>query len=425
MTFSSWKEPLVVSLGLLYSGNLALQSVLPTELQLIALALLFFFLLLRQSRQIITLDFLVVGIVFASILCLQCVAFSFCPIVTISGFFVRLFIGYALIRLVKNFPYVFVKTMVYLTLLSFLFFVPYLLLSYSGAGIDPYITQLANILGTGTPDRRPLFVHTFVQEHTLRNAGMFWEPGAFQGYLILALIFLAIIKKRLPQRDYLRSLIILSTGVLSTLSTTGFIVLFLIPLLHYNWPGENRHKLIPRVFLGIFLGFPLLAFIAFSAYQELPFLGEKIDRQLAAQNEREAGWHRGRIGSFEYDWAYIEKRPLTGWGLHSSTRYSLHPWMEDSEGMGNGFSDFTVKFGAIGFLTWFVAVFRGFWHLFSGRALATILTCAILLLELQGECFLGYPLFLSLAFLRSIPALRIENRSSNLRVKALSTKPIL
>lgn len=396
---TSWKNTTLVLLALVYSGNPAPGRVFPVEPQLVLLSLFFGVLLIRRNRRVFSSDFVIVGSIFAGILMAQCIDFSFYPFVTMAGFFVRLFIGYALIRLVKNFPQTFVQVMVKLALLSFVFYVPYVLLGAAGISVEGIIFRVAEALGTVGGGRRPVFLHTFLGGFVPRNSGMFWEPGAFQGYLILGLIFLAFIKKHIPRKQYVRSLVILIAAVLTTLSTTGYIALVLIPLLHYDWSAAERNKTVFRILVGFYCLLPIIIGGSIYAYKTLPFLGEKIDAQLEALDQREGRWHRGRIGSIVFDWEYIQQRPLTGWGLHSSTRYALHPWMESSEGMGNGFSDFVAKFGILGFSTWFICVYRGFRQISGGNSHASILICGIILLELQGEAFLGFPIFLGLGFI--------------------------
>lgn len=58
-----------------------------------------------------------------------------------------------------------------------------------------------------------------------RNLGVFWEPGAFQAYINLALILELFYNKRLPRTSYLLTFIL---TVLTTFSTTGLICLCLI-----------------------------------------------------------------------------------------------------------------------------------------------------------------------------------------------------
>lgn len=58
-----------------------------------------------------------------------------------------------------------------------------------------------------------------------RNAGPFWEPGAFQGYLFVAILFL------LRRNDFVKhygDFVLLGITVLTTMSTTGYILLGIV-----------------------------------------------------------------------------------------------------------------------------------------------------------------------------------------------------
>ena len=73
--------------------------------------------------------------------------------------------------------------------------------------------------------------------------------------------------------------------------------------------------------------------------------------------------------------------------------------MKSSEGMGNGMSDFTAKFGITGMLIFLAMLFRGFLSLANRNAWQALIGLAVIALALQGEAFLSYPLFLGLMVL--------------------------
>lgn len=388
----------LVLLALVYSGNPAVERVLPREPQLVLLALLFGCLLLRRTRRICSSKFVVVASMFAAILLVQCLEFSFWPTVTIAGYFVRLFIGYAVIRLTPEFSRVFVRAMVGLAWLSFAFYVPYMLLSAAGLRLDGVITHVAEMLGTATVAQRPLFLYTFLGDFSPRNSGMFWEPGAFQGYLILALVFLAFIKHDTPRKQYIYYLAVLCAAVLSTFSTTGYIALGLIPLLHYEWRTQDPRQMVFRILVGVYLVLPCMVGGGLYAYKTLPFLSDKVHEQYLMVEMRRPKWETQRYGSLVFDWKYISTRPLFGWGINWHTRYALDPESIDVRmGHGNGMSDFTASFGFLGMCIWSLATFLGIQR-FVG-AYQCCLVMLILFLLLQGERFLGHPMFLGLMFL--------------------------
>ena len=398
---SPLKNVVLVLMVLIYSGNPAPGRMLPIEPQLVLVALLLVSLLMRRRSRIFTSDFVVIAGIFAIILLVQCIDFSFYPVVTIVGFFIRLVIGYTLARLVDDFPHAFVRAMVWIALLSFVFYVPYLFLDAAGISVEGVITRIAELIGTASNARRPWFLYTFMGDYSSRNAGIFWEPGAFAGYLALGLVFLAIIKKKIQVQDYRKYLLILSIALFSTMSTTGYIIYPLLLLLHYDWSAITLRKSIGRGLLACFVVMPLIAIASVYSYYQFDFLRNKIEHQLQMVELKEGMWEKTRFGSLVFDWKYIEKRPFTGWGLYSTTRFALDPGREDLSGMGNGFSDFTVKFGIVGMLMWLVAVFLGFRRLVGNKLSSAALICVIILVVLQGEAFLNFPFFLGLAFLRA------------------------
>lgn len=417
LRIQSWREIALVTLVLVYSGNPAPGSILSMDMQLVTLALFFLLLLLKKTRQPITSEFTLVVIIFAIILFEQCITFTFYPFTTISGFFIRLFIGYALLKVIKKFPIIFVQTMVLLSLLSFLFYIPYLLFSVAGVDVERIISSLSNLLGSSSFSRRPLLLHTFLGDFSPRNCGMFWEPGAFAGYLNLAMIFLAITKTKIEKSYYKRYFIILSLALGTTLSTTGYIIYPLVLLLHRDWSSLTLRKSLERILLTTFIIIPTIILFAVLSYQNFDFIGNKIEKQIQTVEHSAHGWHKTRFGSLLLDVKYIKQRPLTGWGLHSQTRYYLHPWLaKESQGMGNGFSDFTAKFGLIGMGAWLTGVFIGFKKFFAGKTLPSVLSCFIIILLLQGEAFLNYPFFLGMVFLPSTVVAYLPKLTRRLRI---------
>lgn len=408
-------ENALMLIALLYSGNPAFGRVFPLEPQLSMLAIFFAILILRTRRTLLSMDFAAIASIFAAISLVQCIDFSHYPIITISGFFIRLFIGYALVRTVSSFTKTYIHILVVLSKLSFFFYFPQILLNMLKIDVAQFAAQISHSMGTTIESASgygityyPLFIHTFnSMQPALRNSGMFWEPGAFQGYLILALIFLGFHKRHISKTKYLRSLFILCVAVITTLSTTGFIALSLVPLLHYNWLKKAPRKALLQTLLAIYLLLPILAGIGIFAYKNIPFLGEKLSKEFESVGLQDNAWHRSRIGSLVLNWNYIKKRPFTGWGLSEKTRFSLNPEMIGKpQGMGNGFADFIAKFGLIGFLAWFTPIYFVFKRLSLGNLGVAFLSSLILLIELQGEAFLAFPLFLGLPFLyKNIPSL--------------------
>ena len=97
-----------------------------------------------------------------------------------------------------------------------------------------------------------------------RNYGPFWEPGVYQIYLILALAFSMFSKEKVNIFDA----ILFTCAIVSTFSTTGYIVMVLIYIAFFMQKKGTRYKLIVClggiVFLVAFFNMPHLVDFVFS-----------------------------------------------------------------------------------------------------------------------------------------------------------------
>ncbi|HMO33818.1 MAG TPA: hypothetical protein PKE63_10285 [Lacibacter sp.] len=282
----------------------------------------------------------------------------------------------------------------------------FLLVYYQCIGVNPYHLYIRT-LSFLTKVSLPLFALNFVKffglpldvyytksqffytsfdlpKELLRNSGMFWEPGAFAGYLLVALLLVVVYNQGFTLQRYRKESIWITIGVVSTLSTTGLVVLAFMILFYVN---TNYH-------FGKFLLLPMLAVGGYFAYNNLEVLGEKMEEQYneAAQMEK-TDVSNTRFGALNMDLQYITDQPFTGNGLDKRTRYRFHPWVDDDLGHGNGMSNFLVYWGIPFFLFWMWCVFRFAWRS-SGKVSIGLAFVFLLLLTLQGEQFLNYPVFL-------------------------------
>ena len=92
--------------------------------------------------------------------------------------------------------------------------------------LEPNIISYFPIItnSTGVTAHNVLFTTIPTSAYLLRNQGIFWEPGAYQTFLNFALIFVLFIDVENIQRKTL----ILTCAILTTLSTTGYLVALLI-----------------------------------------------------------------------------------------------------------------------------------------------------------------------------------------------------
>lgn len=218
-----------------------------------------------------------------------------------------------------------------------------------------------------------------------RNSGMFWEPGAFSGYLLLALVFIVLKNRSFQTGAYKKDVFWITIGILSSMSTTGYIIFGIIILL-FSFQNKKRE----RIFV-----IPATLIIIIGTYSNLDFLQNKIGTQYKyASNMTVDDISNTRMGSLVMDLQYIKSHPLIGNGLDIKTRFRFHPWIKEDFGHGNGMSNFIAYWGVPFFLLWAYGVYLFCKTIAIKRAIA-IYTSIIILLILQGEQFLNYPLFLS------------------------------
>jgi hypothetical protein len=136
---------------------------------------------------------------------------------TYFGFYFRFFIAFLLVSLINRDFFINSYT-------SFFVYYGFFSLIMYGIGImSPnfiYSLPIAyNDAGTGY---RHLYVFFYqgVEFWNFRNAGMFWEAGAFQVFLVLALIFESFIIKGNKIRKF-----ILILSIISTLSVIGIVII--------------------------------------------------------------------------------------------------------------------------------------------------------------------------------------------------------
>lgn len=186
-----------------------------------------------------------------------------------------------------------------------------------------------------------------------RNCGFAWEPGAFAVYLCLAIyINLFFSKSNNSQR---RRLIVFLIALLSTQSTTGFVILILIGLFYFVNTNLNTIILVlPFFVVGMVFVF------------SLPFMTEKILRLVDnVQNVDlviEAGYGREttitpqRFESFFIAIKDFYLNPILGTGGIAGESWT------DKLGVNvtaiSGIGTFLADYGLVGFIFFIITTFR-------------------------------------------------------------------
>jgi hypothetical protein len=235
---------------------------------------------------------------------------------------------------------------------------------------------------------------TLPDDGFIRNNGMFWEPGAFAGVLTLCLVLNFKYLKHYWV-NYRYYLIFIIVALLSTRSTTGYLVGFLI-LVFYNTKPQNLT--LSLIVLSI------IFFIGLFIYETNDFLQDKVAHQFGQSNEQEIGeFSNTRFGSIIFDFHYFYKHPFIGNGFEISTRFSDHKYMfegakgEDVIASGNAISNFLASMGLFFVWGYFLLLFK---TVAKKELLFQIIFCLAIFFNLQGEQWFNYPLYLGLPFLK-------------------------
>ncbi len=386
---------------LIFSGNPAPAIPFGWEPLLVGLAIVIVSLLIKFKKPV----FEHAGIgplgMFLLICISQVLVFMYFPYISIAGFLMRLFISYAVVRLVENFVIAYINVMTRLCQASLFFWIvgklgliKPLLAALSPLHLNPWTGHAVY----------PLLLHTYHTDQSLnvlRNSGMFWEPGAFAGYILLSMIFIALGGATIGWHHHRQNLFWSVVTLLSTLSTTGYIVLPFAILLGFRHVGSNKRERLKRGML-LYLFVIAVVILGFTAFNRIEFVYQKVRDQAHKALETpysEIGFNNTRFGTAVFDWQYIKSSPLIGSGLHERTRYWMHPGSERTDGQGNGLTDFTAKFGFLGLGAFSYFTFFGLNKVFR-QPMRSFFALLLIVAMLNGEQFLNFPLFMGLMFFK-------------------------
>lgn len=139
-------------------------------------------------------------------------------------------------------------------------------------GVIPYLTMDKTLIDGGRIYRVSSMIYTQLYGPTggltLRNCGPFWEPGAFQGFLNLAIMLLLLSKDALSKKCIVK-VCCLTVAVITTFSTGGYIVLFCIIL--YALCTTDRISVTDKIYL-----FVVLTLLLTVCFFSLDFLYKKV-----------------------------------------------------------------------------------------------------------------------------------------------------
>ncbi|MFC6876174.1 hypothetical protein [Flavobacterium myungsuense] len=373
------KSYLLILILLFFSGNPLITFLFGKFSTVVGLTLtiLIIYKSIRFSKKFIKLIFIIVtGILIIGVF--QHIKLGYVSVLGMINLVIKFLLGGIIINyLKKQFASIFFKVIADLSLISLMF---YLVVNIFGIVI-PSIT-----LG---PEIESYIIYgTSTELHMLKNAGMFWEPGAFAGILTLCLALnYNNLKNYWFEQPFKLGIIILA--LLTTQSTTGYLVGAII-FLFLLFKGKN-----------IFI-VPVFVFAITYIYETTDFLKEKIEIQIEKSSNQKVGeFSNTRFGSLIFDWYYIQKHPFIGNGLNEKTRYSEHQYLfvgekGDAIASGNGFTGYLASLGVF----FLIGFFYFLWKATNRQGLFfAFIVVLVVLLNLQGEQWFNYPLYLGLPFI--------------------------
>lgn len=367
------------------------------DISLIIVFFLVLILFISRKKQF-DIKFIFLILFFLTILLLQTFIFDFYSWRTIVGACIRIVVVYfILISIGKSFIDKFIKVMYYIAIISLIVFslivilpgfVDFLINNFTIMNIirDDYSIQRF-YLGFYTVPISPMY------GVLLRNTGPFWEAGALGGYVIIALIFNIISKKKIVNKI---NIIYLLT-IITTFSTTSIISLFLLFFFYAVFVKKS---------ISInFLLLPILILIGAFLFIKVDFLAAKIITNFKLMNNPVNLLYgpSSRFLDAVRDLDDFRGHEMLGRGGHSQTRflkkYKDNNRMSRTEGM----TDFLVRYGIMFFiLTIFfiyysqVSLIEMYGYVDKSFAVGTTIVLFVLL---QSELYFNYPLFWGLLFL--------------------------
>ena len=225
-------------------------------------------------------------------------------------------------------------------------------------------------------------------DYHARNSGMFWEPGAFQGFIMLVPLLYSDSLKQLWNR-HKKGCIILLIAFVTTQSTTGYITfsMFVFLTIVFN---TNKINIMTKSLMI------MLTVIIFSYIWSQDFMGSKVIEQYEealALQEGDVSWNR--MGAMIIDIDNILRHPIIGNGFMDESRYGVLG--EYMKGTGNGFTGAINMFGIPFIILYFVGIYKNITYI---SKINRIIFLFIVILLLNGEYFLNYHLFWSLLFIK-------------------------
>ena len=320
-----------------------------------SLSLSFLFLFhYKQIKRVENKYFWLTVFILAGLLLGQIYAFKIFDLKTSITLFLRWvypFITLAYLR--DKFPIIFTKHIYVLSIISFLFFIPSIIIP----GFESILYNISEFFRqqskTSFYNYNPnIIIYTIKTSGGMfdvyRNSGPFWEAGGFGVYLNLALILNTIREGSLINKYNIVYII----AIFSTVSTAALLSLFVFIFLY--------QIVITKKVRSAIIYAPLIIIFSYYLFTSEDIFRTKIERQINTLeniNNIES-MRRNRMVSALVDLKDLKKSPIFGLGRSSITRYGSEK-KTYLEHRNNGLTDFLLKYGIPFFLFYFYFIHKG------------------------------------------------------------------
>lgn len=360
------------------------------------------FLYRKESFDMIFISLI---LVVTFILLFQALIFDFIPPVTLMGFYARVFMVYFVIKSIgTTFIDKFVRVMIFFALMSLVFFVLMNLIPSFPQYIKPfslaYFEYLEESTGYFSASYHTPF-HTFRYMpynpiSFVRNPGIFWEAGAFGGYLVVTLI-LNIMKTGV---FFNKQNFIFIITIFTTASTSAFVAL--MALIFFYILVSSKYKILKTIIL------PTISILGFFAFIYLDFLGQKIEDKIKLAENPGVIYTTtsSRFVDAVRDIEAFKGHEVFGRGINLETRFTSIDKQSGYKIRTNGFTDHLVKFGTVFFVFTFILIYYSFFSVIRYynkiNKLFAIYGILLIFLILQSETYFNFPFFWGFMMLTSV-----------------------
>lgn len=264
------------------------------------------------------------------------------------------YISFVLLNLfpLKIFLYLYERTILFFSIISLILFTLEFLFGNTLISLLYKVNASGGLFGDNVAVKYiNIIFYTILRypNEIMRNCGFAWEPGPFSIFVSFALLFhyLRINFSKLLSNH---SLILIST-ILSTFSTTGYIMLFIILSTFFVY-SKKIH--IQRKLILYFLFFSTAIFIffesnfLFSKIKDLFYSGLEIEHYLNNAARYNVSFSAGRFGGFYIAFKDFLMSPL--FGIMGSREYSYGTFSGGYAAIISGLASIISNYGLFGII---------------------------------------------------------------------------